>query len=193
MWIRVRNRTAPIHARDLISSESIRTFCLDSCAEFLITWVRNGVWEIKHRGAFLVVREQPLGARITLRIRPMTSINEARTDHILRLPDVQRVTGLSRSSIYAMQASKQFPHSIQLSPRAVGWLESEIVAWLSLRISERGSAAADTSGAGAKLRARRSNNLDTCSRVARSPSVAPNEAAMNLGVHLGVSAVRRAR
>jgi prophage regulatory protein len=54
----------------------------------------------------------------------MTQAFERRTDAILRLPQVRQITGLSRSSIYAMQDSHNFPHSIKLSPRAVGWLLS---------------------------------------------------------------------
>lgn len=54
-------------------------------------------------------------------------------DAVLRLHDVRRITGLSRSSIYEMQALRQFPHSIKLSSRAVGWLHSEVRDWLQAR------------------------------------------------------------
>ena len=60
-------------------------------------------------------------------------------DHILRLPQVRQMTGLSRSSIYALQKSHHFPHSIRLTLHAVGWLESEVRAWLAPRIERRES------------------------------------------------------
>ena len=54
---------------------------------------------------------------------------------ILRLPQVSRKTGMARSSIYAAIAKNLFPRQIKLSVRCVGWLESDIDAWVSERIS----------------------------------------------------------
>ncbi|MVO18486.1 helix-turn-helix transcriptional regulator [Parasedimentitalea huanghaiensis] len=50
---------------------------------------------------------------------------------ILRCGDVMAVTGLSRSTIYAMMQEGTFPHAIKLSKRAVGWRESTIREWLN--------------------------------------------------------------
>lgn len=59
---------------------------------------------------------------------------------ILRLPEVKERTGLSRSTIYLYIARGAFPGSISLGPRAVGWVESDIEAWLQARIQKsRGS------------------------------------------------------
>lgn len=55
---------------------------------------------------------------------------------MLRRPDVERVTGLSRSSIYLRIANGSFPKPISLGGRAVGWLESEIRSWLDEQISK---------------------------------------------------------
>ncbi len=55
-------------------------------------------------------------------------------DRILRLPAVKQRTGLSRSKIYCDVARGVFPRPISLGPRAVGWLASEISAWLAERI-----------------------------------------------------------
>ena len=49
---------------------------------------------------------------------------------ILRRPEVQARTGLSRSSIYAGMANGTFPQALKISARAVGWRETDIVAWL---------------------------------------------------------------
>lgn len=56
---------------------------------------------------------------------------------ILRRPAVQQVTGLSRSSLYAMMSVGSFPKPIRLGVRAVGWAESEVSDWLERRKSER--------------------------------------------------------
>jgi prophage regulatory protein len=55
---------------------------------------------------------------------------------ILRLPDVKRTTGLSRSTIYFRIAQGTFPKPVSLGGRAVGWLRSEIEGWVKARIDE---------------------------------------------------------
>ena len=57
------------------------------------------------------------------------------TTRILRLPDVKTRTGLSRSTIYALIKNKRFPECINLGARSVGWLESEIEAWIESRVN----------------------------------------------------------
>lgn len=53
---------------------------------------------------------------------------------ILRLPEVKRSTGLSRSTIYLRIAEGRFPKPVSLGGRAVGWLEAEVQDWLQRRI-----------------------------------------------------------
>jgi prophage regulatory protein len=53
---------------------------------------------------------------------------------ILKRPEVEATTGLSRSTIYALVDSQKFPAQIQLGPRSVGWLEHEVQAWLESRV-----------------------------------------------------------
>ena len=53
---------------------------------------------------------------------------------ILKRMQVQARTGISRSGIYQKMAEGEFPKSITLGPRAVGWLESSIDAWIQSRI-----------------------------------------------------------
>lgn len=56
------------------------------------------------------------------------------THSILRLPEVQDRTGLSRSTIYLRIKQGSFPQSIHLGDRAVGWIETEINEWIDERI-----------------------------------------------------------
>jgi prophage regulatory protein len=56
------------------------------------------------------------------------------SENILRLPQVRIRVGLSRSSIYAAIAKGSFPEPVRLGPRAVGWLESEVTAWVLQQI-----------------------------------------------------------
>src|SRR5436190_559659 len=57
--------------------------------------------------------------------------------NILRLPAVKARTGLSRSTIYLRVSQGSFPAPVNLGDRAVGWLDSEIQAWLQGRIAAR--------------------------------------------------------
>jgi prophage regulatory protein len=52
---------------------------------------------------------------------------------ILRLPDVRRLTGLGRSTIYRLLAAGQFPPPVQLAARAVGWRQSDVDSWTAAR------------------------------------------------------------
>jgi len=54
---------------------------------------------------------------------------------IKRLNGVKSMVGLSRSTIYALMKSGQFPKSIPLGERSVGWLESDISAWIDSKVA----------------------------------------------------------
>jgi len=55
-------------------------------------------------------------------------------ERILRLRDVLARTGLTRSMAYALLKAQDFPTPINLGARAVGWLESEVDAWIAGRV-----------------------------------------------------------
>lgn len=55
------------------------------------------------------------------------------SEKILRLPAVKERTGLCRSSIYGYMATGDFPAQVKLGPRAVGWKESAVQAWIEKR------------------------------------------------------------
>ena len=54
---------------------------------------------------------------------------------IIRRPEVEAITGLSRSTIYSKIDTGVFPKPIKLSERSVGWLESEVQEWITERIN----------------------------------------------------------
>ena len=56
-------------------------------------------------------------------------------DSILRFPQVKDMTGLSRTTIWRLEQTGDFPKRVQLSPNAVGWRESEINNWQISRIA----------------------------------------------------------
>ena len=56
---------------------------------------------------------------------------------ILRLPEVMARTGLSRTTIYRWRVEGRFPQPVRLGTRCVGWIESELEAWMGERMAER--------------------------------------------------------
>ncbi|MCF6099823.1 helix-turn-helix transcriptional regulator [Mesorhizobium muleiense] len=61
--------------------------------------------------------------------------------NILRRGEVERATGLPRSTIYDKIAKGEFPKPIKLGARSVGWLEQDIDAWQQKLIRAGGVAA----------------------------------------------------
>lgn len=56
---------------------------------------------------------------------------------ILRLPEVVKLTGRCRSSIYQMIADGTFPRSVKLGgTRSIGWFVKDVLAWLYAREKE---------------------------------------------------------
>ena len=54
----------------------------------------------------------------------------------LRISDVTKVTGFSRSQIYNLMRKGLFPMQVQIGPKSVAWLDSEISEWIKERIQQ---------------------------------------------------------
>jgi len=52
---------------------------------------------------------------------------------VIRLPEVVRLTGISRSTIYELMEKGAFPRNFALGCRAVGWGADEIATWIEQR------------------------------------------------------------
>ena len=52
---------------------------------------------------------------------------------ILRLPDVLARTALSKPTLYRLMNAGDFPRSVSLGGRAVGWRDNEITEWIESR------------------------------------------------------------
>lgn len=58
------------------------------------------------------------------------------TRKLLKLPDVQEITGLSRSQIYALIAQQKFVRPVKIA-RSSRWPLDAVIAWVDERIAER--------------------------------------------------------
>ena len=56
---------------------------------------------------------------------------------ILKLKEVLTRTGLGKTTLYMLISNGDFPQQIPLGLRAVGWLESEVDAWILEKIESR--------------------------------------------------------
>ena len=50
---------------------------------------------------------------------------------ILRIPEVSRATGLSRSTIFRLVQAGSFPPSVKLTARTIGWYSTDIETWIA--------------------------------------------------------------
>ena len=57
---------------------------------------------------------------------------------VVKLKDVISITSLSRSTIYRLVQSGEFPKPIKLATHASGWLCDEIDQWVEERAALRG-------------------------------------------------------
>lgn len=66
-------------------------------------------------------------------VRALLPLDEPR--RALRVPEVKRRTGLSRTTIWRLVRAKEFPRPHRLSRNAVGWYEDDVDRWLAARPS----------------------------------------------------------
>ena len=52
------------------------------------------------------------------------------TDRLLKRPEVEAITGLSRASIYSKMAKGDFPRPLRIGPKSVAWRESNVQEWI---------------------------------------------------------------
>ena len=55
------------------------------------------------------------------------------TTRLLTRQQIEEITGLTRSTIYRLMRSGQFPEPIRIGPRAIRWPQSEIESWIADR------------------------------------------------------------
>lgn len=53
---------------------------------------------------------------------------------MLKIEEVMQITGLGRSTLYALVKSGNFPKQVQLGPRAVRWDSRAVEKWLTAKM-----------------------------------------------------------
>ena len=62
------------------------------------------------------------------------AIREVKNERLIRLPEVQSMTGLNRNAVYEIE---DFPRPIKISTRCSAWVLSEVQSWIHSRIENQ--------------------------------------------------------
>jgi prophage regulatory protein len=67
------------------------------------------------------------------------AIHSNQTTRLIRIKEVCNLTGISRSHIYLLASTGQFPKSVELIPggAARAWVEQEVHDWINQRVAAR--------------------------------------------------------
>lgn len=71
-------------------------------------------------------------------------------ERIVREAECRRLTGLSRTTRWTLERQGRFPKRVPVEGHTIGWLETELLAWIMERKAERASR---TAGAAQTARA----------------------------------------
>ncbi len=61
----------------------------------------------------------------------MNTTTTTAAPRLIRLKEVMRLTGLSRSTIYAKMDAGTFPRQRKITPTIAVWSEVEVIAWIA--------------------------------------------------------------
>ena len=62
------------------------------------------------------------------------AIREVKNERLIRLPEVQKMTGLNRNLVYEIE---DFPRPIKISTRCSAWVEAEVQTWIHAQIERQ--------------------------------------------------------
>jgi prophage regulatory protein len=77
---------------------------------------------------------------IAIPVKELPRILSLTRNKVMRVRQVQGQTGLSNATLYRRIREGSFPKPFSLGGRSVGWLEEEVVGWISKNAALRGSA-----------------------------------------------------
>ena len=61
------------------------------------------------------------------------TVEQTLTNRLIRRPEVERLTSLSRSALYSAMAEGSFPRPVSIGHRAVAWRLRDIEDWIESR------------------------------------------------------------
>lgn len=64
---------------------------------------------------------------------------QVKRDRLLRLPEVESVTGLKKSTIYSLMKAGKFVNPVRISKRCTAWPEGAVLSWVQTQIATSGN------------------------------------------------------
>jgi prophage regulatory protein len=61
---------------------------------------------------------------------------QVKRDRLLRLPEVEALTGCKKSTLYNLMRAGKFVRPVRISARCTAWPESRVLEWVQARIAE---------------------------------------------------------
>lgn len=72
-------------------------------------------------------------------VREQSHARQDKRGRLIRIGEVEHLTGLRKTTIYKMMGNGLFVRSVRLSARAVAWREYEVLAWCEARVAAGGA------------------------------------------------------
>lgn len=69
-------------------------------------------------------------------------------DRLIRMHQVEALTGLKKTTIYSLIRKKSFPQGVHVTPRCVAWPESRVLQFVQQCIADSDKRAAETAAGG---------------------------------------------
>jgi prophage regulatory protein len=66
-------------------------------------------------------------------------MNMESNHRLIRLPEVQRLTGLGKTTLYTLERRGLFPRRRKLTSRASAWVEAEVISWIEALPVDQGA------------------------------------------------------
>ena len=73
----------------------------------------------------------------------MTTNKNTSVDRVIDAKELVRIVPVSIMHIWRMEQAGKFPARIRLGSKKVGWILSEVMAWIEAKKTERGSERAE--------------------------------------------------
>lgn len=88
-------------------------------------------WQITESRASPLPTENPVQEGTTRHLSHTGTLSHT----LMRMPDVLKATGLSRSTLYSLARQGDFPAPIHLTSRAIAWDSRLIAEWIERRVA----------------------------------------------------------
>ncbi len=92
-------------------------------------WAVQEIVQLRKEVARLEDRCQPRNQKAEVKMTGEVPEDPIASRRLLRMADVLRLVGFSRSTIYRMVSDHEFPAGVRIGPKCVRWRMADVLAW----------------------------------------------------------------